>query len=406
MSAGFWLQPPDPTPSLLRLFDSVLPRLHNTPTEPRLLTGYSETLSVLLSCIASSRRGDSLLLRSYVIEEGTSSRDVIRALRGAAGRGVSLRLGLDRGLLSSFTRAVEGTDSLARDLALIALEWPNSVTLEPGSLPDHSKVVLLTSPVAHRCCAVLGGINLGDRFAHWTDFSLLLRGADTVGRLAAALNLPPTFGYGHQSHAPPYSAISFAVNTPTFVPHWQLKFATRARMEGAWGVRPELAAFYGDPSLRSFTTATAYLDGEGCELLLLALSRGADVRLIMPREANVYAHCNARALSRLMRAASVPGSGRLSVFLHGDAVEMMHAKVAVGVHKDGTMRAYLGSANLKGRSLTQFGEVVVVVEGGEVAEALAAGLEALVGQGSQLSGRRDVRLRHDPTVAACEEHCG
>jgi hypothetical protein len=60
--------------------------------------------------------GDALFLRSYLIEEGVSSRAVISALAAAAARGVTLLLGCDLTALSAFTRLCDGTTTLADEL--------------------------------------------------------------------------------------------------------------------------------------------------------------------------------------------------------------------------------------------------------------------------------------------------
>ena len=108
-----------------------------------------------------STAGDSVLLRSYVIEDGTSSRAVLGALSRAADRGVRVTLGLDRTVLSAFTRAVEGTSSLLPEVLALARRKGN-ITLEPaGERPDHSKVFLRRSDNPDGGDCVIGGINLG-----------------------------------------------------------------------------------------------------------------------------------------------------------------------------------------------------------------------------------------------------
>ncbi len=132
------------------------------PPAPLLLSGYSATVDALLGAVESSLRGDHLLLRSYVVEEGMSSRRVVVALRDAARRGVRVRLGVDRSPLSSFTRAWERTTTLAGALVSLAADLPRTVTLEPGTQPDHSKLLLLRRRDAEdESVAILGGVNLG-----------------------------------------------------------------------------------------------------------------------------------------------------------------------------------------------------------------------------------------------------
>ena len=132
-----------------------------------LLIGYDAAIGAILQAVERSAAGDAVLLRSYVIEEGSSSRRVLGALSRAADRGVRVTLGLDRSVLSGFTRACEGSTTLLPEVEALCLRHPaawahqrGSVSLEPaGERPDHSKVFVLHSDSNPE--AVLGGVNLG-----------------------------------------------------------------------------------------------------------------------------------------------------------------------------------------------------------------------------------------------------
>ncbi len=228
-----------------------------------------------------------------------------------------------------------------------------------------------------------------------------LRG-DAVAALARSLRLPSAFVPATRQEPTslfPHSALSFAVNTPgAFCP---VRFAARAPLLSHAGVADALHAFFGDPSAQQYTVACAYLDHSGAALLLAALARGADVTLVAPATPNVYAHANRAALSRLIRdAASTPG--RLRCALH--PATMMHAKAAVAVRADGSLGAYLGSANLKQRSLTQFGELLLRVEG-DAARELQDALHRLAGEAEDVSAE-SAKLLYDPTRAAIETWLG
>jgi phosphatidylserine/phosphatidylglycerophosphate/cardiolipin synthase-like enzyme len=106
----------------------------------------------------------------------------------------------------------------------------------------------------------------------------------------------------------------------------------------------------------------------------------------MPREPNVYPHANAATLRALLHH---PGPGAFSALLHPS---MVHAKAAVGFRHDGSAVAVIGSANLKCRSLTQFGELLMRCDGGEFAQSLAAAL-------TRLAAESDA-VRHEPIQAA------
>jgi phosphatidylserine/phosphatidylglycerophosphate/cardiolipin synthase-like enzyme len=81
---------------------------------------------------------------------------------------------------------------------------------------------------------------------------------------------------------------------------------------------------------------------------------------------------------------------------------MVHAKAASAARADGSVCAYLGSANLKERSLTQFGELLMRAEG-EVAAELQQALLSLYEEAEEVTGEM---LRHDPTRAAVETWLG
>jgi phosphatidylserine/phosphatidylglycerophosphate/cardiolipin synthase-like enzyme len=410
-----------------------------SPPSVELLEGYDATLAAICAEVDACVAGDAVTLRSYVLEGGASSRRVLSSLRAAAARGVSLRLGCDRSALSTLTRAWERTDTLADELDALAREFPHAVRTGTGSsslagaaarcaaAPDHSKWLLVHRAAPEACSAVFGGINIGgargvaaprrasvkdivrffafattvrladcaslgaraDRFQSWRDFAVRLRGSSATAALAAALagegsaHEPVQASCGADDAS---SALTFAVNVPTsFCP---LAFALRAPLAGRFDVAAALRAFFDDASLGRVVVAAAYVDASGAALLERALARGADVTLVMPLAPNVYTHCNAAALCSLLRGrlrSPSPSSatrGRLTAVLHPD---MVHAKAAVGFRADGTAVALLGSANLKQRSLTQFGELLMRADGGAFPERLAASLQRLAAEGTRVT---------------------
>jgi len=314
-----------------------------------------------------------------------------------------MRLGCDRGPLSAVTRTWERSRTLSCELAELAhTAWPAPVEVEDGIVPDHGKVLL------HRCAAhpeqslaILGGVNIGDRFAGWADVSVRMQGAECVAQLAATLRLPPAF-------VPPTvvtirggSGISFAANVPASF--CLLRFALRVPLAGRFDVAPALAAFYADASIARYVAASAYIDGKGAKLLLSALRRGADVMLLTPRDPNVYVHSNRAALRALLRAAAgLPGRLSLRLF-HG--APMLHAKAGVGICADGSVRGYLGSANLKERSLTQFGEVVCLLQDGPCSRSLKQVLQAYAVESVAAPSPRHIGI-YDPAMAGLEAYCG
>jgi len=220
-----------------------------------------------------------------------------------------------------------------------------------------------------------------DRFTHWRDFAVRLRGAEASAALGQAIL---SGGTSCLSDAP--GGLQFSSNAPiAFCP---LAFALRWPLPGRFGVADALRSFYDDPSLCRYVVAAAYVDDAGAALLRRALDRGARVTLMLPAVPNVYPHANAATLRSLLQHP-----GAFSALLHP---RMVHAKAAVGFREDGTPVAVIGSANLKCRSLTQFGELLMRCDGGHFAQRLASALASLAAECDAV--RHAPRQVEDPTA--------
>ena len=191
--------------------------------------------------------------------------------------------------------------------------------------------------------------------------------------------------------------VTFASNTPAeFCP---LRFAAKLPLLRHNGVTQALEEFFSSPSARAFSVATAYIDKMGAQMLLRALQTGRDVTLTVPRTPNVYQHANKAALAWLVKSAkSAPG--RLRLLLHP---AMLHAKAAVALMDDSGVEAILGSANLKCRSLTQFGELTAQFSGGQAAVQLRDALDALADESREVTNRE---LLYDPMLSVVETYLG
>lgn len=133
------------------------------------LEGYEATLSAMRRCIDATELGDLVLLRTYKFEGGVSCEALIRSLDAAAQRGVRLRLGADNSPLSVLTAVFEKTTSAAEALALLASQYDN-VSLESSrAVADHTKLLFVQSPNPLRCCALMGGVNVGGASGHDDD---------------------------------------------------------------------------------------------------------------------------------------------------------------------------------------------------------------------------------------------
>lgn len=397
----------------------------------KLLSGYAATVDALLQAVDSSVAGDTLLLRSYVIERGESTEAVLHSLSRAAQRGVRVRLGMDRSPLSAFTRSCERSTTMEAEVMSLSRRFPEHVELEGGERPDHSKLFLLhKGGEPSDSQLILGSLNLGgalcacvgegytadkgfsnqhltrgltptphtrsfrvERFKTWRDFSLLVRGCNAVATVEELMQGRCSLASVHDVD----QRVTFASNTPAeFCP---LRFAAKLPLLRHNGVTQALEAFFSSPSARAFSVATAYIDKMGAQMLLRALQTGKDVTLTVPRTPNVYAHANRAALAWLVKSAkSAPG--RLRLLLHP---AMLHAKAAVALMDDSGVEAILGSANLKARSLTQFGELTAQVSGGQAALQLRDALDALVDESREVTNRE---LLYDPMLSAVETYLG
>eukprot|EP00240_Pyramimonas_obovata_P000653 CAMPEP_0118930266 /NCGR_PEP_ID=MMETSP1169-20130426/7005_1 /TAXON_ID=36882 /ORGANISM="Pyramimonas obovata, Strain CCMP722" /LENGTH=542 /DNA_ID=CAMNT_0006872593 /DNA_START=186 /DNA_END=1814 /DNA_ORIENTATION=- len=408
MAAGITSSPKDPRVPKL----STRGRGRSTSARPQLLCGYHQTLAVLLNELEQTVEGDTIVFSVYVLEPGESTARVLDAMRRAAERGVVLDLSVDCSLVSAFTSWCEGTSSMVGDMVALAEAFPATVSFKRQTVPTHAKYIVCHRP-GGTSSAVFGGVNIGDRFASWKDFTIRVEGDAVVRALADSLSLTvataprPAVSAGsagrpppgvvapkvtrrmldHKVHAvaaacrpqrpsPPWSALrSPLVTRPPPPLREAVQFVTnRAEsvsllsmllnrpFAGKYDLEPFLREFFLDAKFHKYTIAMAYMDSRGAALVQLALERGADVDLVMPLNPNVYQDCNRKALSRLLRA-SAGASGRLRAHIHS---EMIHAKVilaqtsARSSHRGGTT-AVVGSCNLKTRSFTQFTELNAVV---------------------------------------------
>lgn len=296
---------------------------------PELLPDYDAAIEAILAELAATGAGDTVSFELYLFEPGDSSRAVLEGLGAAARRGAQVRVALDATWASALSRLVERTGTLRGELRALARALPGRFELVRRGATDHAKLLRFLRP-AGEPSALFGGMNLGDRFRGWRDFMVRVRGPEPL----AAIERARAAGRARAG------AIELVANAPA---------------AGVFEVAPALAEALGAPGLTRFRIAMAYLDRTGAALLLPALARGAEVRLLLPRDANVYPQANRRALAWLLGAA--PPGAKLAI---GLVPGMLHAKALLA---DGPCDAvaFLGSANLKRNSLRRFGELNALV---------------------------------------------
>jgi len=366
-----------------------------------LLAGYGPVVDTILREVEACGAGDRLTMSVYVVEPGRSTDQLLAALRRAAERGVGLTLQCDYSLTSHVTRFFEGTETKAAVLAELAAAFPETVTFTPQTIPTHAKYFIFQRRDAADS-AVFGGVNIGDRFASWRDFAVLLQGGALVGQLA--VQFEPGFlcedcSDVYSSLRAASAAVTFCCNRPAAIelPAW---FLGRP-FPGEFQVKPSLVSLFADPKVAAIDVAVAYMDGEGAAVIMLALERGADVRLVMPRHPNVYQSCNSHTLRRLL-AAAAHCPGRLTISLHPD---MLHAKALVAHKRDGSSVGLVGSCNFKGRSFGQFAELCALFTEPEFTSSLEQAISTLMMEAERVSSACALP-RADPTVALVEQWLG
>ena len=166
---------------LVALLPALSPQRHAAITSCahdghlQLLTSYQQLVGALLDEVALSTTGDTVELGLYLLEGGDSSARVLDALEAAGGRGARVSFVLDVSYVSEISRLIERTDTLIPRVAALA-ERHAWCDVAYRSKPDHAKYALFARTSGDEA-AILGGINLGDRFGDWEDFAVRLPSA-------------------------------------------------------------------------------------------------------------------------------------------------------------------------------------------------------------------------------------
>jgi len=298
------------------------------------------------------------------------------------------------------TRFFEGTTTEAPALAALAKEFPETCSFTPQAIPTHAKYIICRRATGLDS-AVFGGVNVGDRFSTWRDFAVRVSGRGPVSRLQASVDTSA----GCMDCNSIYQALSlssgmmFCCNRPHSLD--TLAWFLGAPFPGDFQVKPALVALFSDPQVYRITVALAYIDLEGARVVQLALDRGAEVRLVMPRHPNVYQSCNSRTLAALL-ARPTRSPGRLSLALHPD---MLHAKALVADLHDGSTVGLVGSCNFKRRSFGQFEELCALFTDQEFNSALSNAIGQLLEESEPVVSACSLPA-FDPTVAAIEQWLG
>lgn len=340
-------------------------------TPPRLIQSYDEAFAAIHTEILASGAGDRIRVSVWILEPGETSEELLRSLRAAAERGAEVSVSVDGTNASLVQRLWERTETLLPRVRALAAEVEGFRCVERKD-PDHAKYAIFQR-ASGPSVAIWGGINMGDRFRHWRDFVVRLEGAlaDEVAAKVAGEGEP-------FSYPPPADALCLVANVPA---------------SGLYEIRPAFQALLEDPAVERIRIAMAYLDRWGNEVLQIALDRGAQVELLMPKLANVYHDANLMSLERIL-----PHPG-LRAFAYP---EMLHAKVSLAYGREGLRAAFFGSANLKRYSLNVLGELNALVTLPTLNADLESAVDALFAESEEITGP----LRYWRLKAVVEERLG
>jgi cardiolipin synthase A/B len=328
----------------------------------RLLETGEQAFAEILRLVAGAER--TVAVSTLILANDETGRAIAAALAERARHGVEVRLLVDalfkfrasRGLLRELTRA--GV-KVAWFMPIWGLPWRRSANLRL-----HRKVVLVDGQVA-----VVGGMNLAREYmgpsplpGRWRDLSLTLAGP-AVRDIADVFASDWQFARGAADALPPLSESAAP--------------ASRGASVQVVGSGPDVESdrIY-DALLSSIFTArrriwisTPYFvpDEALQRALVLAVRRGVDVQVVVPRRSNHFTADLAGA-SYLRSLLAEGGSVRCY------APEMLHAKLVL-IDDD---PAILGSANLDMRSLFLDYELALVVSSPAVTGELDAWFRSLL----------------------------
>jgi phosphatidylserine/phosphatidylglycerophosphate/cardiolipin synthase-like enzyme len=388
-----------------REFEKELTVRNNTNTKNKitLVSGYSRSIENLTREINDTNRGDEIQLSVYVFEHGKSTEKVIESLSNACNRGVSVRVKVDGSAVSKFTRWCEQSTTLVEKLRELEKERNNANEFEllESTIPTHAKFATFKRKNNGEYTGMLGGINIGDRFENWRDFTVLVQGQTLVEALESSVSSGASF-------TPSLSSLStsklfeklrwpngkkdaknkeeihtkFVSNNPTGFCPLAWAFPRIKNFPGTFGVKKSFEEILNDRQFDDYTFSIAYLDSSGVAMIRKIIDRNANVTILMPCFPNVYHDANRKALAKLkkvhelIKLRSKTSAPRLSIKL---LPEMLHAKafVAKSTTNPDVGIASLGSCNMRQRSFGQFQELNIITRDEKFREDLENELSSI-----------------------------
>jgi phosphatidylserine/phosphatidylglycerophosphate/cardiolipin synthase-like enzyme len=378
---------------------------NNTKSAIKLVSGYLKSIENLIREIDDTNRGDEIQLSVYVFEHGNSTERVIESLSNACNRGVSVRVKVDGSAVSKFTRWCEQSTTLVEKLRELEKKRNNANEFEltESTIPTHAKYATFKRKNNGEYTGMLGGINIGDRFENWRDFTVLVQGQELVEALESSvssnassftpssltslsfklfekLQWPRGKEEAKKTEDVESTITKFVSNNPTGFCPLAWAFPRIKNFPGTFSVKKSFEDILNDRQFDDYTFSIAYLDSSGVAMIRKIIDRNANVTILMPCYPNVYHDANRKALAKLKKVheliqlRSKTSAPRLSIKL---LPEMLHAKafVAKSTMNPDVGIASLGSCNMRQRSFGQFQELNIITRDENFREDLESELE-------------------------------
>ena len=378
---------------------------NNTKSAIKLVSGYLKSIENLIREIDDTNRGDEIQLSVYVFEHGNSTERVIESLSNACNRGVSVRVKVDGSAVSKFTRWCEQSTTLVEKLRELEKKRNNANEFEliESTIPTHAKYATFKRKNNGEYTGMLGGINIGDRFENWRDFTVLVQGQELVEALESSvssnassftpssltslsfklfekLQWPRGKEEAKKTEDVESTNTKFVSNNPTGFCPLAWAFPRIKNFPGTFSVKKSFEDILNDRQFDDYTFSIAYLDSSGVAMIRKIIDRNANVTILMPCYPNVYHDANRKALANLKKVheliqlRSKTSAPRLSIKL---LPEMLHAKafVAKSTMNPDVGIASLGSCNMRQRSFGQFQELNIITRDEKFREDLESELE-------------------------------
>ena len=349
----------------------------NNNNKIELICGYENAIMNLIKEIDNTFANDEIQISVYVFEDGTSTENVIKSLRRALDRKVCIKIKVDGSPVSKFTRWWERSTTLVSKLRELETEWDNKeeFMLTESTVPTHAKYATFRRKTNNGGVdtGILGGINIGDRFTNWRDFTVQVTGKALVEQLTSSINDKEQIlssssrnqNWTVEDTRNRTTETKFVSNNPTGMSFLSFCFPQMFYFPGQFDVKKSFEAILNDSSFDDYTFSIAYLDSSGVRMIRKILDRNASVTICIPESPNVYHHANRKALAKLkkvhelikLRSKTSAPSLRIKML-----PDMLHAKafVAKSTNDPGNKIATIGSCNFRQRSFSQFQELNII----------------------------------------------